>query len=507
MSEYDVVVIGAGNGGLSAACMLTKLGLKTLLVEKHNLPGGYATSFVRGRFEFEPALHECGIGTKEKPTPVRALLSQYGVNVDWFPIKGGYKVIVPDENGNKVSADLPAWPESFIAAVEKIVPGSAECVGTFLQICEDVVGGIQYAGSTQGNPDKSILEEKYSNLLRTAGKTLAEVEDFLDMPQMVRNLVNVYWTYQGLDSSQIDFQMYALVFFSAIVPESGIPKMRSHEISMALESKIRENGGAILYHTAATGIDVVNGKVVGVNLSNGEYVETSRVVADIPPQSVFGKLIDQSEVPDGQRKVLNARSQLLTGTTLYIGLNKSMEELGLSGYTHFAFPAASDAELYHEMSTTDTLTQTTICLNAVNPECSPKGTCILFIFVISNEKAWENVELQDYFKLKDKIARNAVAFFEKSEDVRISDSIEEIEVATPVTFARYTGSFKGEIIGYLPNATDSLLARTLMQEEDYHYIEGLRFCGKALIGGYQETLMSGAKAAVLTCQEIKEAAE
>ena len=52
MQKYDAVVIGAGNGGLAAACRMAKGGKKTLLVERHNLPGGCASSFRRGRFEF-----------------------------------------------------------------------------------------------------------------------------------------------------------------------------------------------------------------------------------------------------------------------------------------------------------------------------------------------------------------------------------------------------------------------------------------------------------------------
>ncbi|HQO66640.1 MAG TPA: FAD-dependent oxidoreductase, partial [Spirochaetales bacterium] len=48
---YDCVVVGAGLGGLCAAFELSRAGAKTLLLEGHNLPGGFATSFVRGRFE------------------------------------------------------------------------------------------------------------------------------------------------------------------------------------------------------------------------------------------------------------------------------------------------------------------------------------------------------------------------------------------------------------------------------------------------------------------------
>ena len=64
--RYDAIVIGAGLGGLSGATMLAKNGLNVLLLERHNVPGGYATSFVRGRYEFEVALHELSnIGPKD----------------------------------------------------------------------------------------------------------------------------------------------------------------------------------------------------------------------------------------------------------------------------------------------------------------------------------------------------------------------------------------------------------------------------------------------------------
>ena len=70
-SDYDVIAIGAGNGGLSAAATTARGGKKTLVLERHNLPGGSATSFVRGRFEFESALHElCGLGTEERAVGV-----------------------------------------------------------------------------------------------------------------------------------------------------------------------------------------------------------------------------------------------------------------------------------------------------------------------------------------------------------------------------------------------------------------------------------------------------
>ena len=106
VKNYDAVVIGAGNGGLVASARLAKEGKKTLLIERHNLPGGFATSFVRGRFEFEASLHElCGIGSITGKSPLLKIFiivaqqSQYYQPFFAFPVNydtGCLEGAVPD---------------------------------------------------------------------------------------------------------------------------------------------------------------------------------------------------------------------------------------------------------------------------------------------------------------------------------------------------------------------------------------------------------------------------
>ena len=94
--SYDAIVIGAGLGGLAAATTLAHSGLKTLLLERHNVPGGYATSFCRGRYEFEVALHELsGIGPPERRGNTYRALEYLGVTdkVEFLHVPELYRVV------------------------------------------------------------------------------------------------------------------------------------------------------------------------------------------------------------------------------------------------------------------------------------------------------------------------------------------------------------------------------------------------------------------------------
>ena len=94
--QYDVIVIGAALAGLSAAITLRKAGKSVLILERHNLPGGVATSFVRGGVELEATLHEMmEIGPKESRRRIGKVLSDLGAEVDWIPVPDAYHLSIP----------------------------------------------------------------------------------------------------------------------------------------------------------------------------------------------------------------------------------------------------------------------------------------------------------------------------------------------------------------------------------------------------------------------------
>jgi len=53
LHDYDVIIIGAGIGGLTCGALLAKHGMNVLICEQHDKPGGYCTSYKRGGFTFD----------------------------------------------------------------------------------------------------------------------------------------------------------------------------------------------------------------------------------------------------------------------------------------------------------------------------------------------------------------------------------------------------------------------------------------------------------------------
>ena len=278
-NSFDIIVVGAGLGGLGAAFELSRVGKKILLLEQHNLPGGYASSFVRGRFEFEPSLHEMPDmrSAGDVTGVVRYLLDDAKLDIDFKSIPEAYRVILTEK---KIDITVPFGVENFIDTIEKAIPGSREPVEKYMNLCAEIQGTFGYLNKNAENLDYKELLKKHSNFIRTGARTADEVADALDIPQDVRDILYPYWCYLGVPSNRLSFSIWAALLNSYISSGAVIPAMRSHELSSAFVSKIEEFGGEIRFNTKVNKIVVNNGSVFGVETANGELFLAERVISN-----------------------------------------------------------------------------------------------------------------------------------------------------------------------------------------------------------------------------------
>lgn len=504
MKKYDAVVIGAGNGGLVAAIRLLQGGAKTLLVEKHNIPGGFATSFRRGRFEFEASLHELNdFGTPDNAGDVRVLFDQLGVTdkIEWLQIPEAYRVISREE---KIDATLPFGKQAFIDKMESYVPGSRKSMEKFFELAEEVRAAQAYSNAVNGNTDQKVMLSEYANFVKCGSYSVNEVLDALKMPKRAKDILNAYWCYLGAHCDDLSFLHYSSMVIRYITKGAAMPKSRSHEISLAMVERIRELGGDVWFNTEAVKIRTgADGGVEGVVLKNGDEIQTRHVIANCSPHIVYGRMMDK--VDERIVKETNARKFAGRGFTMFLGLNKSADELGITNHNYFLYDTMDTVKQYDLMKSIESNSvQATVCLNRAYPECSPAGTSMMYFTTLYMSDDWANVKPEDYFKVKDYVANKMIERFEQDTGCKIKDSIEEISVATPMTYARYCGHPEGGIYGYESQYWDGLMPRLLMMAED-HKTRGLRFAGgfSMRLSGYSSAYFSGDITGRQTVGDIK----
>lgn len=505
MNKYDAVVVGSGCAGLAAALELVTAGKKTLIIEKHNLPGGCASSFCRGRFEFEPSLHElCGIGTESDPGEVRMMMDRFDVNVRWQRVDDCFRCISTYSDGTPMDVTLPAGVDAFIDKTEEYVPGSRAKMREFFDLLTEIRNLIDYLDSPKISP--SYIIKTYPNVFKTAGYSTSEVFDALGLPEKCKDILSVYWSYLGVDLKRLSFFHYAAMVYSYVSKGAYIPTHTSHEISNAMIERFRALGGEIRFNCRAERFLFDNGRCCGVATNEGD-IKADTVLANINPDIIYGKMMPKMLVPEREKKLSTARDREFGARmfTVYLGLNKTPEALGIKDYSIFLADSANSESEYNKLRSIDTNNYSIfLCYNIANPEASPEGTSMCsFTTMFTSAEDWNNISDEEYFKVKNKLAKKIIANFEKKTGIEISPYIEEISIATPLTFARYLGVPEGSVYGYMTKDWDSMLSRTASQAADFP-VKGLKPIGTSGMrgDGYSSTYMCGSIVAKAAIKEL-----
>lgn len=502
--KYDAIVIGAGNGGLVAALTLQKEGKNVLLLDSHNMTGGLASSFIRGRFEFDVSLQELGeFGEEENHGELYDLFKRLGV-LDQLKMKRTRECFHVISNDTKEEYVMPSGISNFISKMEEYVPGSKESMIDFFDLAEEVNDALDYLNRTTKRIEIEYLKEHYPNFMKVSSYSVDMVFKALKLPKKAQEILSTLWVRLGSPTGYLSFVHYAKMLYSYVKYGAWVPLKRSHEMSVVLQQEFLSCGGSMELLAKVTKIMMEDDKAVGVKTSDGTVYNTDYIISNVSPTMFYGTLVPKEMQTTRMNQICNARTLSVSGVCVYLGLNRSAEELGLKHYSYFVFDSLDSNKEYQSMKELYHNGLVGTLLNHVNPKCSEENTCILTLTSFYTSDIFsKKVTEENYYELKNSIANQLISSFEKATNTSIRGAIEEIEIATPVTFARYTGHPEGAIYGYMAKGYDNLLPR-ILNESNESCISNVTFCGgfASQLNGYSSTYLSGEIAAEKVLRDV-----
>jgi prolycopene isomerase len=221
--------------------------------------------------------------------------------------------------------------------------------------------------------------------------------------------------------------------------------------------KIAADGGRICLGQRVKEVQVNRHKeATGVLLENGQVVQARYVVAACDVETLFGKMVPPSCIPERWRKRLRNADLFYSSFNIYLGLDCDPASLGLNEetvrLTDENLPLAKRVR-GEARATSITLLSPSLRDSSLAPP--GKGTLIIQCPAYLNyENNWQTgpgfERGEAYRRLKQTYADILLDRVERALIPDLRRHIEVMEVATPVTFWRYTGNRGGTIMGHKP---------------------------------------------------------
>ena len=481
--------------------MLAHEGLDVLLLERHNVPGGYATSFVRGRYEFEVALHELsGIGPPENRGNVYRSLEHLGMTdkVEFLHVPNLYRSVFPD-----LDVTLPVGREVFEATLADTFPGEARGIHRFMDRVFDFGRDHARFLRMRRKVHPATIPFQFPHFIRYLPTTWGQVLNRDVKNPRARAVLSQYWGYVGLPPSQVSFVYFASTLAAYVRRGAGFPKGRSQALSNAFVARFEELGGELRLNCAVDRITTASGRVTGVITGEGEELAADWIVSNADPVTTCRDMIGVDKVPSSFFTRLQSSEVAASTINVYLGVASPPGDLGLTEHEIF-INADYDLDRHYEAMTCvqppEAIAVT--CYNAVYPDISPPGTCIVVLTALAYGEPWYEVAPADYFATKDRIAD---AMIEMAETVApgLRERAEVVEVSTPLTNMRYAGTMAGSIYGFSQPPRDNMVLRMGYRGP----LDRLYFAGAWTQpgGGFEPAMMSGLRAGRAIRYQLKKA--
>jgi prolycopene isomerase len=298
---YDVIVIGAGIGGLSVAALLAKAGKSVLLVERHDRPGGYAHGFKRRGFHFDSGVHlvsGCGVEGYRNGSAIHKICKAVGIDSEavFIPIPAYARAVYPE-----FEIPLQAGEEAFIVGLTERFPQEKNRLLALARLCRVLAEEAMLADEIleQGKSASVSPALVLANLFRYRRTTLAEALNEFLVDARLKSACASLWPYLGLPPSKLSF-LYWAGMIAGYTYEGGYYCRGSFQTyANLLAAAVEEQGSEVLLNSSVRRICVEQGKVCGIMLENGQVIRAETVVSNIDARQTADLLIGREHLPQG----------------------------------------------------------------------------------------------------------------------------------------------------------------------------------------------------------------
>ncbi len=323
--KYDSIIIGSGAGGLTTAVCLARANQKVLLLEQHDVPGGWCHSFTLNGQRFSPGVHYVGlIGEGES---LNEILCGLGVANDLVFFEMNKKGYEHCHIGEEVFS-MPAGIENLKTELCKRFPEEKKAIVKYLDLVKSIHAQLMLMPNVKGFWEHLTIPFRTKYVGKYGLFTLKRVIDWHIKDPLLKTILNVQCGDHGLPPNKASFLVHAVLmahyFDGGFYPMGG-----GGGFVKAFTRRIRSLGGEIRTKSKVDKIVVEQGRAVGIKLKNGEIIKADRVISNADPNTTFLKLVGEENISKKLKKRLHHTKYSVSSLILFLTLDMDVTKYGI----------------------------------------------------------------------------------------------------------------------------------------------------------------------------------